>query len=736
MKKSNFWIYALSASIYFGQGIENLPFLPFFFYMKETLGLDESRIMFLSAWITVAWLIKPLIGYVIDSSKFSKKVWIIGSLLGSLVFATLLGLITYLPLVWLIIFMAIASTNTAIRDVGVDGVMCVEGKKANITGKIQCFDEETEILTNNGWRNHKTISLNDKALSLNPNSKIADYYPITNIFKYNYAGIVYNIKNSAIDFIFSINHNIFYIKEWKNKYILEPIEFLIKRNLVRHTAFSTTFKWIGKETEIFLLNNTTNKIHKSIINNYKFKMDDWCQFLGWFLSEGCFFEKRIDNQISISQTKRQNLEEIESLLNRLGLKYWKSKTEFFICSKIIKEHIKTFCYIINDQSQKRGTSVYVCYNKCVPNYIKNLSPRQITIFLDAFNKGDGWRRKGEFGFCTTSYFLFNDLQELILKSGNGISYQIRKRTDGQTLYIIHSLFSKSASFDCSKDITKKYYKGILWDIETNPHHLVFIRRNGRAIWTGNSVQWGFITVASVMTGFVGGYLAEHYNYQVGYLILIPIYLIIIAIVTQYKPSKIITKNDNNLLQTLKELFTDKRLLLVCLFLFLYKFSPAFGTPLTFILKDKFMWSKQFIGTMDTLSAGVGLLGAWAYFHYSKKLNLRKWLIASVFISAIITLAYLYFTPITAVIYTVLFSCIGMGISLLILDFMAQNTKKGLESTSFALLCSISNLASTCNSFTGSFLFPIIGLQWLIVISAVASFACLPIIPYLKGAKNV
>jgi predicted MFS family arabinose efflux permease len=388
MKKSSFWIYALSSAVYFGQGIEGLPSLPFFFYLKENLHLDESRIMFLSAWITLAWLVKPLLGYLIDSSRFSKKVWIVGSLLGSLIFATLLGMINYLPLVWLLIFMAIASSNTAIRDVAVDGVMCVEGKKAKITGRIQ------------------------------------------------------------------------------------------------------------------------------------------------------------------------------------------------------------------------------------------------------------------------------------------------------------------------------------------------------------SLQWGFLTVASVMTGFLGGYLAEYWSYQVGYLILIPIYLIIIAIVTQYKPSKSVAKSSINLRQTLKELFADKRLLLVCLFLFLYKFSPAFGTPLTFILKDKFMWSKQFIGTIDTVSAGVGLLGAWAYFHYSNKLNLRKWLIASVFIGAVTTLCYLVFTPVTAIVYTIVFSVMGMFISLLILDFMAQNTKKGLESTSFALLCSVSNLAATCNGFAGSFLFPIIGLQWLIILSALTSFACLPIIPLLKGDKNV
>jgi MFS family permease len=381
MKKNLFWIYALSASIYFTQGIEGISSLPFFFFMKENLHLDESRIMFLTSWITIGWLIKPLWGFLIDKC-LSKKVWVITSLVGSLLFATILGLIPYLPIFWLIVCMMIASTNSAVRDVAIDGLMCVEGKKSNITGKIQ------------------------------------------------------------------------------------------------------------------------------------------------------------------------------------------------------------------------------------------------------------------------------------------------------------------------------------------------------------SVQWGCITIASIITGFFGGWLAQHSTYQVSYLLLIPIYFIIILVTLNYK-SEAVTKSDNNLRQTLKLLFTDKHLLMVCLFLFLYKFSPSFGTPLTFIMQDQFHWSKIWIGTMDTIASVVGLIGAWLYFHYSKKINLTKWLTISVFLGAVVTSCYLYFTPLTAIIYNILFSCIGMFISLLLLDFMARNTQNGLEATSFALLCSVSNLASTCNGFVGSWLFPIVGLKILIIISALASFICLPLIPRLN-----
>jgi len=246
-----------------------------------------------------------------------------------------------------------------------------------------------------------------------------------------------------------------------------------------------------------------------------------------------------------------------------------------------------------------------------------------------------------------------------------------------------------------------------------------------------SIQWIALTIATVLTGFAGGYIAEHYTYQLAYLILIPIYLLIIGVLFFYKNVEEVKKQKTNILNTIKILFTDKKLLLVCLFVFLYKFSPGFGIPLTFIMKDQFHWSKLFIGSLDTISAGIGIIGALLYLRYSKNLNMIKWLKISVYVGAITTLCYLYFTPLTAIIFNIIFSVIGMFVLLLLLDFAARNTKPGMESASFALLCSASNLASTCNGFTGSYLFPIVGLQWLIVISALASFACLFVIPHIQ-----
>lgn len=245
-----------------------------------------------------------------------------------------------------------------------------------------------------------------------------------------------------------------------------------------------------------------------------------------------------------------------------------------------------------------------------------------------------------------------------------------------------------------------------------------------------STQWIAITVASILTGVGGGWLAEHYNYQTSYLILIPFYALLLWMITKYKENSYPTKHENPLV-VCQQLFKDKNLLLVCLFIFLYNFAPSFGTPLSFIMRDEFHWSKLWMGTLGTIGSICSILGALLYYKFSKHIDLKKGLTWSVFIGSLTTLCYLYFTPVSCVVYDVINSVIGMFIQLMMLDFVARETKKGMEAISFALFCSIINLASTSDSLIGGWLFPIIGLKWLIVIAAFTSFLCLPLINRIK-----
>lgn len=243
-----------------------------------------------------------------------------------------------------------------------------------------------------------------------------------------------------------------------------------------------------------------------------------------------------------------------------------------------------------------------------------------------------------------------------------------------------------------------------------------------------SIEWIAISIAGLASGIGGGYIAERWGFRQAFLCLLPVYLIVGAAACFYKehrtPQAIQARP---LFRDVKKLFFHKQLLMVALFIFLYRYSPSFGTPLFFIQRDNFGWSKIWIGALSTISTVFSIIGALLYYRFSSRIRMKKWLYFSVFLGAVVTLSYLYYTPVTAVIYEVAYGLIGMFIFLLVMDFMARSTVSGLEATSFAFLCSASNLALVAGNLSGAWLLPWVGLKGLIILSSLTSFLCLLLI---------
>jgi predicted MFS family arabinose efflux permease len=242
-----------------------------------------------------------------------------------------------------------------------------------------------------------------------------------------------------------------------------------------------------------------------------------------------------------------------------------------------------------------------------------------------------------------------------------------------------------------------------------------------------SVQWIAISVSQLLTGIGGGYIAQRWGYRAAFLYLIPVYVLVGLTACFYKEVDYPKSESTSFISDMKKLLNHKKLLIISLFIFLYKYSPSFGTPLFFIQRDTFKWGKIWIGGLGTISTFFGIIGSILYYKFSTRIKLKKWLFFSVFLGAVTTLSYLYYIPVTAVIYDILYSLAGMFIFLMVMDFMARNTIKGLEATSFALLCSVSNLALFASNLSGAYLLPLVGLKWLIILSSVTSFLCLPLI---------
>ncbi len=239
-----------------------------------------------------------------------------------------------------------------------------------------------------------------------------------------------------------------------------------------------------------------------------------------------------------------------------------------------------------------------------------------------------------------------------------------------------------------------------------------------------AIQWGSITIASIFAVLGGGYIADHLRWQIGYLALIPLLVAFFYIL--HKVPNIDGKKEKDYKKLLNRDFVT-----VCLFLWVYKTAPSFGTPLLYMKRDVFHWTGMQIAYLDAFVCGIELIGAWAYYKWCKVLPIKKMLVFSIFLGIPTTLCYLHFTPFTAWLYSALFGTIGMIIFLISLDFCARRTLTGLESTSFATMMSVSNFAGWCSLQLGSLTIYWWGLSTTIVISSLMGLIALPIVKWIK-----
>ena len=114
------WFFILSAMVYFLQGIEGLPGLAVSLWLKETIHLKDFELQRLMSYATLAWLIKPLWGYLSDT-YLTKGTWITMSVLAGILLCTALAVFNYSGSLWILIaVMAVLNWTMAVRDVSKD----------------------------------------------------------------------------------------------------------------------------------------------------------------------------------------------------------------------------------------------------------------------------------------------------------------------------------------------------------------------------------------------------------------------------------------------------------------------------------------------------------------------------------------------------------------------------------------------------------------------------------------
>lgn len=390
-----------------------------------------------------------------------------------------------------------------------------------------CYDKETEILTDNGWKYFKDLSYSDKIATLNKKIDTLEYEHPSNIMEYNYDGEMIGIRNKSSDLLVTPNHKIFEhsnhntpLTRWR----LTEAKDIYEKNVSMKRNVNN---WIGEEKEYFNLPSckVKNSAFSDILeSNKKIEMKKWINFLGWWLTEGSLYK----NRVIISQQKEYNHEEIKNSFSNLKLdrKIQEDKKD----KKIIGFHIK--CDQLSQYLKQFGLS----HEKFIPKEIKNLSKNYLSILIDTMLKGDGYinDKSSKFNghFYTKSKQLADDFQEIAFKCGYSTLLYEPDRSNNDE-YVVRLTRNNTTQFIMTESVNNKRQKSLFYKSYYNdkvyccevPNSIILVRRNGKVIWSGNSKTAStylidYLTRAwklkctDVMQGIVfGGYTPEIDKYH-------------------------------------------------------------------------------------------------------------------------------------------------------------------------------------------------------------------------------
>ncbi|MDV3277754.1 MAG: DEAD/DEAH box helicase [Nitrososphaerales archaeon] len=392
------------------------------------------------------------------------------------------------------------------------------GKNLVVSSPTACYDGKTEVLTRTGWKSFKDVDSNEEVLSMNPKTFGMEYVKAIGKVGYPYTGVMVHVEGKEIDFRVTANHNMFVCREDERK-ARNPLssrpngrqparfEFRPAWEIHRNWKFKTDGIWEGRASRYFELPpmEVRGRYPRSQrpLPTLRIPMKQFLNFLGWYLAEGSTKHGHGDYEVTLCQ--RKDPRRAREALAKLGIaRVYTTGSErhrhFSISSPQLARYLSQF-----------GRT----FEKFVPDFVKELTSDEIRVFLDSYHRGDG--HVGRDGsspvFNTTSRRLADDVQELLLKVGISSSVRFGGLSPSHRMPDGHTIKSKHPDFEIagrrysehgidyrkpSKPSFENTKNETVYCLTLPKYHLLYVRRNGKALWCGNSGK----TLTAILAAFV------------------------------------------------------------------------------------------------------------------------------------------------------------------------------------------------------------------------------------------
>lgn len=347
-----------------------------------------------------------------------------------------------------------------------------------------CYSDDTEILTENGWKLFKDLLPSEKVATYNQNNNNLEFELPLEYHEYDFKSHPYmqmiGFKNKSMDILVTPNHRM--LIERKGE-----LQEVYSQDVKHGDRMLSSSEWSGVTPK-----NLPYK--ESPIGHLE--LDDYLKFVGYYLSEGGLqIERRGKNKTKriaschITQNEKSEcFNDIKDIVEKVYKKY----TDHFddrkndTCHQFTINSVEIARYVAKEFGEGSAS-------KSIPNWIKNLPVEKLEILFNALMAGDGDSRKSKntsrHRYTTVSKNLADDVSEICIKLGYTTRTAIEKSTNVNRKDIYRTYFSdyrKETKFYIKKKyISRHDYDGKVYCVKV-PNSWVYVRRNGKVAICGNT----------------------------------------------------------------------------------------------------------------------------------------------------------------------------------------------------------------------------------------------------------
>lgn len=312
---------------------------------------------------------------------------------------------------------------------------------------IYCVSDDTEILSENGWRKRGELNIGDAIYSYNLKNNTISSDRVINIIDKPYKGIMYQFKNKNVDMLLSPNHRFVYKQPNSKNWIIKDTKYLA-----------------GLSSQITIPLNGT-RLYPSVTIE-----DSLIQLTAWIITEGSFKT----SGIRITQKVPEKVEIIRALLKKIDIQF---------SERIRKDGCIDF--YLNAKTRKKIQSIIS--EKNIPDWVLLLSKPQFDLFLKTLVMGDGYSISDHWGqYYSINENLIDKLQMAMVLNGYRSIKQYKQGgfKNGCWRLLYCEKQTTNLALHKKESIKEKEYNGNIWCVETY-NTTIICRRNGKTFITGN-----------------------------------------------------------------------------------------------------------------------------------------------------------------------------------------------------------------------------------------------------------